>query len=136
MGLAERRIAAAYEKDKLPVWKQKIEAAAGGPIELDVQVEPLVKEGFLEHYPATLDYNFFQPLENAFKAICIDDMGRDALKAKIKKVRIKSDRNWSSMEVTVDGDTLVLDADPSYERTENAVPDYTQRITSVLEKSL
>jgi hypothetical protein len=136
MGLAERRIAAAYEKEQLPAWKKKIEAVAGAPVELDVKLEPLVKEQFISEYPQILDYNFFAPLEKAFQGICIDDMGKDALKAKIKKVRIQSAREWSSLEVSIEGDTLVLDADPTYNRAPETVDDYAQRIKSVLEKAL
>ena len=136
MGLAERRVAAAYQKDKFPAWKQKLNEIAGYELAFEVTWDELVKEGFLDSYPNTIDYNFFMPLEAALKSITADDLGRDALKAKIKGVRITSVRGWSSLEVKVEGDRLLLDADPSYNRDDSAVSDYAQRITSTLESAL
>jgi hypothetical protein len=136
MGLAERRIAAAYEKEQFPKWKKKISAVVGFELAFDVSFEPLVKEGFLESYPDTLDHNFFTPLERALRSICADEMGKEAFAAKFKKVRITSDRSWHSLEITTEGDVIKLDADPSYSRDEGAVGDHTKRITEALEKAL
>jgi hypothetical protein len=136
MGLAEKRVAAAYEKDKFPGWKQKLNAVAGYELSFEANFAELVKEGFLDSYPNTIDYNFFTPLENALKSICADDLGKEALKAKIKGIRITSNRNWSSLEVKIEGDRVHLDADPSYNRDESCIEDYTQRITSTLESAL
>ena len=136
MGLAERRIAAAYQKDKFPAWKQKLNEIAGFELAFEVSWDELVKEGFPDAYPNTIDNNFFIPLEQSLKSICADDLGREALKAKIKTVRITSVRGWSSLEVKVEGDRLLLDADPSYYRDNSCVPDYTQQITTALEKAL
>lgn len=82
------------------------------------------------------DFNFFEPMEIAFKSICQDDLGKEALKEKIKKVTINSIRSWSSMEVKIEGDTLKLDADPSYERSNGSVTDYSNRIRLALEAAL
>jgi hypothetical protein len=82
------------------------------------------------------DYNFFQPLERALQSICQDDLGRDSFKEKIKKVQITSTRSWSSLEATVEGDTLKIDADPSYERSDGSVNDYSDRIRTTLEAAL
>ena len=136
MGLAEKRVAAAYEKETLPTWKQKINAVAGYELAFDVAMVELVKEGWAEYYPKNIDYNFFAPLEKSLQSICADDLGKEALKSKIKKVQIGSKRSWSSLEVKVEGDTLSLDADPTYQRDDTAIDDYASRITSELEKNL
>ena len=136
MGLAEKRIAAAYEKDHFPNWKQKINSVAGYELGFDVNWPELVKEGYGEHYPQTIDWNFFGPLEKSLQSICADQLGKDALKAKIKTVQLSSKRSWSSLEAKVEGDVLSLDADPSYQRDDTAIDDYAQRITSVLEAAL
>lgn len=136
MGLAERRVAAAYQKDKFPAWKQKLNEIAGYELAFEVNWDELVKEGFLDSYPNTIDYNFFMPIEGALKSITADDLGREALKAKIKGIRITSVRGWSSLEVKVEGDRLLLDADPSYYRDDSCVADYTKQITSTLESAL
>ncbi|MDY7232459.1 hypothetical protein [Hyalangium rubrum] len=136
MGLAEKRAVAAYQKDKFPGWKQKLNEISGIELELDIAWDQLAKEGYSAEYGNMFDYNFFQPLEGALKSICQDDLGRDALKAKIKKVQITSTRSWCSLEAKVNGDTLHVDADPSYERSDGSVTDYTKRITTVLEAVL
>lgn len=136
MGLAEKRLVAAFEKDALPRWKERIAAVAGFPFEWQVDYDLLVKPDFLSAYPETLDYNFFLPLEQALQSVCADDLGRDSLRATIKRVKLTSDRPWSSMLARVEGDLLVLDCDPSYERSEAAIAEYTPRITKVLEDAL
>jgi len=136
MGLAEKRISAAYQKDQFPTWKQRLDAIAGYQLTYEVAWDELVKEGWAESYPVVLDYNFFRPLERTLQSICADQLGKDALKGRIKRVKINSQRSWSSLEVKVEGDTLLLDADPTYNRDESCVDDYAQRITSELEKNL
>lgn len=136
MGLLERRIAAAYQKDSLPGWKQKLEAITGYPLEFELAWDELIKEGFASDYPVVLDYNFFIPLERALTSICADDLGKDALRGRINKISIQSKRPKYSLEVKASGGTLELDADPSFQRDESALDDYAARITSFLEKVL
>lgn len=136
MGLAEKRAVAAYQKDKYPAWLQKLNAVCGYELTYEIAWDQLAKEGYGPEYPTMFDYNFFQPLEIALKSICQDDLGKDSLKEKIKKVSITSTRSWCSMEVSVDGDTLKIDADPSYERSNGSVTDYSDRIRTKLEAAL
>ncbi len=136
MGLAEKRINAAYQKDHFPAWKDKINALVQYELEIDVAWDEVVKEGFPDAYPATLDYNFFQPLYNALSSVCSDQIGREALQNAISRVHIGSQRTWSSLEVKVVEDCLELDADPTYERTDSAIQDYSDRILKVLEPAL
>ena len=136
MGLPEKRMVATCQ-GQLEGWKKKVNDVASYELKFEVASwEALVKEGFLDSYPATIDHNFFAPLEVALKAICSDQMGKDALKAKIKTVRISSDRPWSSLDANVEGDVLKLDADPSYQRDGTALSDYATRIQTALEKAL
>lgn len=137
MGLAEKRIAAAMQKDSFVAWQKMVaDACAGIPLTLEVAWDELVKEGFTEYYPKNVEYNFFAPLTAALRSVCADDIGRDALKAKIKKVKITSQRSWSSLQAKVEGDTLHLDADPSYAKTEDDTRDYGREIQTVLEAAL
>ncbi len=136
MGLAEKRALAAYQKDKYPAWQQRLNAVCGFELSYEIAWDQLAKEGYAPEYPAMFDYNFFEPMEIALKSICQDDLGKESFKEKIKKVSITSTRSWSSMEVTVDGETLKLDADPSYERSNGSVIDYGDRIRTKLEAAL
>ena len=137
MGLAEKRIAAALESDSFPTWKKDVlSKCTDWKVEFEVNWADLVKEGFSEHYPKAVEFNFFGPLKAAVANICIDDMGKSALKDKIKLVKITCQRGWSSLEVKVDGSTLHLDADPSYARTQEDCSSYTGIIQKALEDAL
>lgn len=136
MGLAEKRAIAAYQKDNFPAAKQKVNGVCGFELEYDVVWDQIAKEGYAPEYNNMFDYNFFQPLEKALKSICSDDLGRDAFKAKFKKVQITSTRSWCSLEVKLEGDILHLDADPSYERSSGSVDNYADRIRTTLEAAL
>ncbi|WP_052420006.1 hypothetical protein [Hyalangium minutum] len=136
MGLAEKRAVAAYQKDKWPTWQQKLNAITGFEPTYEIAWDQLAKEGYSAEYPTMFDYNFFEPLEIALKSICQDDLGKDALKEKIKKVSITSTRSWCSLEVKIEGDTLKLDADPSYERSNGSVTSYADKMRLALEAAL
>ena len=109
----------------------------GYNLPLEVNWEQLVKEGFTDSYPQVIDYNFFVPLEKALSDVCVDDMGKDAVKAKIKSITISLNRNWSSIDVKLENGVLNLDADPTYNRAEKDAMDYnSKQISKVLEKNL
>jgi hypothetical protein len=136
MGLVEKRLAMTMEKDSLPAWQKMVTDACGAPVAFEVVWTELVKEKFESAYPKTVEYNFFKPLATAFGSICRDDLGKQALADRVKKVHVGSTRNWSSLKVWIEGDTLFLDADPSYARTENDTKDYAKRIQTALESAL
>jgi hypothetical protein len=136
MGLVEKRIAAALQKDEFPAWKKLVLEAAGSKLEFDIVWEELVKEGFADYYPKNVEYNFFGPLADALESVCSDDLGKEAFTAKIKKVSIGSKRSWSSLQAKVEGNTLYLDADPSYAKTKDDCRDYGKHIREVLENAL
>jgi hypothetical protein len=137
MGLVEKRIANALQKDSFVGWQKMItDACPGTPIAIEVAWDELVKEGFAEYYPKNVEHNFFGPLAAALRSICSDDIGKQAFAAKIKKINIGSKRSWSSLQAKVEGDTLFLDADPSYAKTEDDARDYAKEIQTTLENAL
>ena len=136
MGLAEKRAIAAYQKDHFPAWQQKLNAICGFELTYEIAWDQLAKEGYAPEYSPMFDYNFFEPMEKALKSICQDDLGKDSFKEKIKKVSITSTRSWSSLEASVEGDTLKIDADPSYERSNGSVDSYADLIRTTLESAL
>jgi hypothetical protein len=136
MGLVEKRIAAALQKESFPTWTKLVLDAAGSKLEFDIMWEELVKEGYADYYPKNVEYNFFAPLAEALESICSDDLGKEAFASKIKKVSIGSKRGWSSLDAKVEGSTLYLDADPSYGRAKDDCVDYAKKIQQVLENAL
>lgn len=137
MGLVEKRITAALQKDSFVAWQKMVtDACPGIAVTYDVAWEELVKEGFAEYYPKNVEYNFFAPLAAALRSVCSDDIGKQAFSAKIKKIKIGSKRGWSSLEAKVEGDTLHLDADPTYAKTEDDARDYAKEVQTTLENAL
>ena len=136
MGLVEKRIAAAMQKDSFPVWKKQVLDACKASVEIEVAWDELVKDGYGDSYPQNVEYNFFAPLAEALASICSDDLGKNAFAEKIKKVHVGSKRTWSSLDAKVEGNTLFLDADPSYARTKEDASDYAKRIQTTLENAL
>ena len=137
MGLVEKRIAAALQKDQFPNWKKMVIDACGlTKLQFEVAWEELVKEGFGDWYPKNVEYNFFGPLTEALESICADDLGKEAFATKIKRVHIGCKRSWSSLQAKVENDTLYLDADPSYAKTKDDARDYAKQIQETIENAL
>ncbi|WP_222863974.1 hypothetical protein [Pigmentiphaga aceris] len=88
--LAERRAIATYEKEQYPAWQKKIQQAAGFDVPIEVNWNSIAMPGDAEHY-AKDDYfvkTIFQPIEVALADITKDDMGKAALKDKLKKISV------------------------------------------------
>ena len=137
MGLAEKRIVATLKNENFPKWEKDVLSACPGlDVEFDISWGDLVKEGFAQTYPMTVEWNFFAPLSAAIRQIAIDALGATAMKEKIKKIKITSQRPWSSLKVSVDGDMLHLDADPTFSTTEKGCSSYASQITGALEAAL
>jgi hypothetical protein len=89
-GLAERRAVAAYEKDQYPALQKKIQDAAGFPVPITVDWLSLALPGETEYYTHEEFFlkTIFEPLELAMKDVAQDEMGKEALKAKLKAITI------------------------------------------------
>lgn len=133
MGLAERRAIATFQKDRFPGLKQKIEEAATIPVELDVDWASLAKEGEAENYEKALSNYFFVPLANALGQICIDQMGREALKEGLRGIKVTS--GSGSIDVDMQGKLLVLKGDAFYYGSID-ISDHAKKIVTTLEKGL
>jgi hypothetical protein len=131
MGLAERRAVKAFQDTKYPKIKQEIDAVAGFAVTLDVQWDTLAAEGYAEYYEDAFPKVFFRPLIEALKGVCVDDLGKEALQAGLKKVIIADN---GGNEVSFQFGTLSI----SYYAVANL--DYwTERkteIQTILEKGL
>ena len=92
MGLAERRAVKAFQDNKYPEFKRQIDEAAGFDLPVEVHWDSLSTngEGYANILEDTLAKVYFIPLVDALKAITIDDMGKEALKAGLAKVVIQA----------------------------------------------
>lgn len=102
MGLAERRAIKNFQDNHFPKLKEAVHGAAGFPVEIDVDWESLAVADSSQHYDEAFTKVYFEPLTAALKNITIDDLGREALKAGLKKVKIKDEgSSWPSFEAGV-----------------------------------
>jgi hypothetical protein len=139
--LAERRAIASYEKDQYPSLQKRIQTAAGFEVPIDVDWNSLALPGDAEAY-AQDDYfvkTIFQPIEGALAQISKDDMGKAALKEKLKKISVRYVEAGASASayaerVKFDGGVLTVNFRP-YTNTAD-VKDRTDAIRKALEAKL
>jgi hypothetical protein len=114
MGLVERRAAKEFETKRFPQLKQEIDEAACFDVPLEVKWDTLATDGDTHLYEANWVKVYFQPLVQALKGITFDDMGKDAVKAGLKKIEIQNHKGASSGDamVSFENGILVLDHKP------------------------
>jgi hypothetical protein len=91
MGLAERRAAKQFEIEKLPKLQTDIDHVAGFEVPLEINWIAIAADGYADQYNEFFYKVYFLPLIEALKGICIDDMGKEALKDGLKKVLITNE---------------------------------------------
>jgi hypothetical protein len=116
MGLTERRAQKEFIDNVFPALKAEIGKACGFDVEVTVDWDSITKDEYSHMYREAWPKVYFEPTIEAFKAICVDDMGREALKAKLKKIVMHNKHGiyygdrWASFD---DGSgTLTLDHEP------------------------
>ena len=141
IGLAERRAIAAYRADTYPAIERGIHEAAGFPVPVEVEWDQITLPGDAAHY-ARDDYfgkTIFEPLTAALRSITADAMGRDALRAKLGRIRVRFDERTAPASnypngLSFEGGTLGINWRP-YANTGD-LRDRTQAITRLLERNL
>lgn len=132
MGLLERRAMAKFETETFPKLHARINDAAGFEVPITVKWDTLAEEGYADLYAEAFDKVFFKPLLDAIKGVCVDDMGREALRDGLKSVKIQG----ASSEVTFNKGTLSLSYNPVANLDEPDVKDRAKTIQSILETGL
>ena len=141
VGLAERRAIAAYRQDKWPPIELAIRKAAGFEVPVDVEWDQLTIPGDAAHYADDEYYGktIFQPLVAALNSITADQMGRDALKAKLQRIHVRFDEKTAPASNYPNGLSFVngvLDINwRPYSNTAD-VEDRTKALTQIMEKNL
>jgi hypothetical protein len=136
MGLAERRAAKSYEDTVYPKLKQEIDAAAHYEVPVEVNWQTLAIDGAAGMYEECFTKVYFTPLIEAFQKVCVDDMGREALQSKLKRVVIRNTADISSAHrmVTFEDGVLTLDHKPTTNIDD--VRDRAKAIQETLEAAL
>jgi hypothetical protein len=136
MGLVERRATLAYKEKKFPIWKAEIDAVAGYPLEYEVDWDALSMEGQAAYYENMFDFGFFLPIKRAFEQICVDDLGKQALRAGVTGLKLVNDPIGGYIQATLEGGTLVITAKADHVQTENWIDQSVINLRTMLEKSL
>ena len=136
MGLSERRAVSAFQETKFPDLKKKIDTAAGFDVPMEVKWETLGSEGYSADYENFFTKVYFEPLINAFQAICVDKMGKDTLKNGLKKVFITNEGGFYSPQKAIQFKNGVLTIDHQPHSNVDDVKDRTKALQSTLENSL
>jgi hypothetical protein len=131
MGLAERRAVKAFQDNKLPALKSEIDDAAGFEVNLEVNWDAIAKDGNAPLYEEAFQKVYFKPLIEALKGICIDDLGKEALRDGLKKIVITDDNKH---EVTFQFGILTISFYSIYNL--DAWTDRKTDIQTALEKGL
>jgi hypothetical protein len=141
LGLAERRAIAAYRQEQYPAIEQGIQQAAGFAVPVEVEWDQITLPGDAAYY-ARDDYfgkTIFEPLTAALRSITTDAMGREALRAKLQRIRVRFDEKTAPASNYPNGLAFrdgVLDINwRPYSNTAD-LQDRTQAITQLLERSL
>jgi hypothetical protein len=136
MGLIERRATLAYKEKKFPAWKAEIDAVAGYPLQYEVDWEAMSLEGMSADYENMFDYGYFLPIKRALEEICVDDLGKEALKAQVTTLKLLHDPIGGYIQATLEGGTVVIVAKADHVQTENWVGQSVINLRTMLEKSL
>ena len=136
MGLAERRACKQFETDKFPALKAQIDDAVGCAVPIEVDWTSLQEEGYAHMYDEAYEKVYFEPLIIAFKAICADAMGKDALQAALKKIVIKNTGDHFSAPSCFDFSGNILTFDHKPVSNVDDVKDRANGLQEILEKAL
>ncbi|ADV50490.1 hypothetical protein Celal_3219 [Cellulophaga algicola DSM 14237] len=136
MGLKERRIIQAFQNDLFPALETEINTVAGYTIPLSISWNTLIEDRFSHLYNDTYPKIYFLPLIDAFKSICVDNMGIELLKSGLKNVVIINENNEHNLERAITFEDGVLKIDHSPIINADKVADRTARIISLLEEKL
>jgi len=104
VGLAERRKIKELEEEVLPGRVKEIAEICGSPIPYEVDWESFDDLQALNF----LDNLSCHRLNMALRMICQDDMGKEAIRETVKKVKLKNVKTEAEKSITLEGGTLEM----------------------------
>jgi hypothetical protein len=135
MGLAERRALKEFQENVYPDLKDQVDKAAGFEVDMSVDWDTLALDDQAHLYNECFAKVYFEPLVGAFKSVCGDDMGREALKGGLSKISIRNTLDKSSPSgFTFEAGVLTLDHKPT--TNVGDISARTKALVSLLEKGL
>ena len=114
MGLAEKRATEEIKQKWNGGWQQRVQDAVGSPVEWDVRWETLVKDGTAGYAVDSFEKVFVQSLEDSFKELCSDNIGKEAVAGALKKIVIQNVEGTSNGDYWAKFENGVLTVDHSF----------------------
>lgn len=105
MGLNERRKIKELQEVTLPGRVQEIQEICGKAIQYEVDWESLADDAEGLNF---LDNLSCHRLNMALRAICVDEMGREAVREGLKLIKLKNVKDKSAMQITFDDGILKM----------------------------
>ena len=135
MGLAERRAAKEFQDKNFPKLQEEIHKHAGFPVPLEVNWEQLTVDEASSYYVEAWTEIFFKPVIEGLRTIGRDAMGKEALKASLKKIEFRNSKDTAnpSSAITFDNGTLVIDHKLS---NVGDTAERTKTLVEIVEKAL
>jgi len=136
MGLAERRVIKSFQENEYQKFLAEVREVVGKDVDVDVQWDSLAEDGMSHLYEEAWVKVYFEPVKDALKSICSDDMGKEAITESLGKIIIKNEGDihyagkWSSF----DGNVLTLDHKPT--TNIDQINDRAKAVQTLLENNL
>jgi hypothetical protein len=105
MGLEERRMIKELQEVTLPGRVKEIEEICGAPIPYDVDWPSIADDKTALNF---IDNVSCHRLNMALRVICCDDMGREAVRDGLKKVRLVNVKTNAEKKMTFEGGVLEM----------------------------
>src|SRR5262245_31723416 len=135
MGLAERRATKEFQDKHFPSLRDELYKAAGFAVPLEINWEQLAVEGRSDRYKEAWTAIFFRPVIDALRQMGRDDMGKQALKAGLKKIELRNAAGHYSPHNAISFVNGVLAIDHELSN-ESDVEARKTRIIEIVEKEL
>jgi len=136
MGLAERRATQEFETNDLPALKAEINSVVGYELPIEIAWQTIQDEDRCDRYKELWTEVYFRPLTEALRNICIDDLGKQAVKENLKKVVIQNTRSSGTGEYIASYAEGVLTLDHEPATNLHQVSERRISIQSMLESNL
>jgi len=114
MGLAEKRAIKEFQDTIYPGLTKELHDVCGFAVDIEIQWETVTQDGMGHMFNESLTKVYFQPVIEAMKEICVDDMGREALKDGLKKLVFCNTKGTylASEAISFEGGVLQVDHEP------------------------
>ena len=145
LNLEQRRIVKDFQTTKLPELAKNLQAAAGFDVEITVDWDSVCEPDYAHMYIEAWTNQFFIPMTEALKTITKDEMGKAALKGKLKKIHFcnLSDNSNKEKAITFENGLLKYDHKPATNlptyadgKGDSVFNEAVEAITKLLEKNL